>query len=122
MAHFAKIDENNIVQEIIVISNDDCQNLNFPESETIGQNFIASIGLMGTWKQTSYNSTFRKRYAGIGDKYDESKDAFIIPQPHQSWVLNEDICLWEYPIEKPNDNKTYVWNEQSQSWIEYVEE
>jgi len=83
MAHFAKIDENNIVQEIIVISNDDCQNLIFPESETIGQNFIASIGLAGTWKQTSYNSTFRK---------------------------------------KPNDDKTYVWSEQSQSWIEYVEE
>lgn len=122
MAHFAKIDENNIVQEIIVISNDDCQNLNFPESETIGQNFIASIGLTGTWKQTSYNSTFRKRYAGIGDKYDESRDAFIIPQPYQSWVLNETTCLWDAPIEKPNDDKTYVWNEQSQSWIEYVEE
>ena len=62
MAHFAKINENNVVEEIIVIDNKDCQNLDFPESEVIGQMFITSIGLDGTWKQTSYNSNFRKKY------------------------------------------------------------
>lgn len=72
MAHFAKIDENNIVQEVIVISNDDCDNLPFPESEAIGQAFIASLGIPGTWMQTSYNASFRNIYAGPSDHFDPS--------------------------------------------------
>ena len=83
MAHFAKIDENNIVQQIIVVSNENCGNLDFPESESIGQNFINSIGLEGNWKQTSYNSTFRKRYAGIGFTYDPIADEFVTPWPEE---------------------------------------
>lgn len=122
MAHFAQIDENNIVKQVIVISNEDCGNLEFPESEIIGQNFINSIGLDGTWKQTSYNSNFRKRYAGLDDTYDEIRDAFLPPKPFSSWVLNEESCLWEAPTPKPEDDKIYRWNEETLSWVEYVEE
>ena len=122
MAHFAKIDENNIVQQIIVVSNENCGNLDFPESESIGQGFINSIGLEGNWKQTSYNSTFRKRYAGLDDVYDESRDAFLPLKPFPSWILNEDTCLWESPIERPTDGNLYRWNEDEQSWEEVITE
>ncbi len=122
MAHFAKIDENNIVKQIIVITNEDCGNLEFPESEIVGQTFINSIGLEGVWKQTSYNANFRKRYAGLDDVYDENRDAFLPTKPFPSWILNEDTCLWEPPIERPTDGKLYIWNEETLSWIEYVEE
>lgn len=81
MAHFALIDNTNTVREIIVIGNDDCGGGNFPESEPIGQAFIASIGLAGEWKQTSYNNNFRGRYAGIGDIYDAVNDVFVAPPP-----------------------------------------
>jgi hypothetical protein len=76
MAHFAKI-ENNIVENIIVVSNDDCGGGDFPDSEPIGQEFISSIGLLGTYKQTSYNSNFRGKYAQIGDTYDPKLDKFV---------------------------------------------
>lgn len=122
MAHFARINENNTVEEIIVINNDDCQNLNFPESELIGLEFITSIGLNGNWKQTSYNANFRKKYAGVGDTYDEIRDAFITPKPFTSWTLNEDTCLWESPIERPTDGNLYRWNEDEQSWEEVITE
>jgi hypothetical protein len=79
MAHFAKVD-NNIVQEVIVISNDDCNNLEFPESEAIGQAFIASIGLLGEWLQTSYSGSFRGAFAGIGFEYSEESDTFVAPE------------------------------------------
>jgi len=122
MAHFARINENNIVDEIIVISNEDCQNLDFPESESIGQSFITSIGLNGNWKQTSYNANFRKKYAGIGDTFDETRNAFITSKPFTSWVLNDETCIWEAPTPKPEDDKIYRWNEETLSWVEYVEE
>ena len=118
MAHFAKIDENNKVIEVLVVNNSDCGNLEFPESESIGQTFINSIGLTGTWKQTSYNSNFRKNYAGIDYTYDESRDAFIPNKPYDSWVLNEDTCLWNSPIEYPNDGKLYIWDEEILNWNE----
>jgi hypothetical protein len=122
MAHFAQIDENNIVKQVIVVTNEDCGNLDFPESESLGQNFISSIGLTGTWKQTSYNSNFRKRYAGLDDTYDEIRDAFLPSKPFSSWVLNEETCLWEAPIERPSDGKVYTWNEDGQSWEEVITE
>jgi hypothetical protein len=120
MAHFARINENNIVDEIIVIDNEDCQNLDFPESESVGQEFITSIGLSGNWKQTSYNANFRKKYAGIGDTFDETRDAFITSKPFTSWILNEETCVWEAPIERPSDGKFYRWNEDEQSWEEVI--
>jgi hypothetical protein len=122
MAHFARINENNIVDEIIVINNEDCQNLDFPESESVGQEFITSIGLSGNWKQTSYNANFRKKYSGIGDTFDETRNAFITPKPFTSWILNEDTCIWESPIERPTDGNLYRWNEDEQSWEEVITE
>jgi hypothetical protein len=122
MAHFAKIDKNNKVLEVIVVNNSDCGNLDFPESESIGQSFINSIGLDGNWKQTSYNSTFRKRYAGLDDVYDESRDAFLPIKPFPSWILNEETCLWNSPIERPTDGNLYRWNEDEQSWEEVITE
>ena len=78
MAHFAKI-ENNIVREVIVVGNDNCAGGDFPESEAAGQAFIASVGLSGEWRQTSYNGNFRGKYAGIGDIYDAVNDVFTTP-------------------------------------------
>ena len=78
MAHFAKI-ENGIVREVIVIGNDDCGGGDFPASEPVGQAFIASIGLNGEWRQTSYSAGFRSKYAGIGDTYDSVNDVFVAP-------------------------------------------
>lgn len=79
MAHFALVDDTNTVREVIVIGNDDCGGGEFPESEPIGQTFIASIGLTGTWLQTSYHANFRSKYAGIGDLYVAESDEFVSP-------------------------------------------
>jgi hypothetical protein len=79
MAHFALVDETNIVREVIVIGNDDCGGGDFPASEPVGQAFIASIGLTGEWLQTSYHGNFRGKYAGVGDTYDAELDEFVTP-------------------------------------------
>lgn len=79
MAHFAKV-VNNIVEEVIVVSNANCGGLEFPDSEPVGQAFIAAIGVEGTWLQTSYNNNFRGAYAGIGFTYDEESDTFVAPE------------------------------------------
>ena len=79
MAHFAQIDESNVVRQVIVVSNDDCGGGDFPESEPIGQAFIASLGLPGMWLQTSYHANFRGLYAGIGYTYDADLDEFVAP-------------------------------------------
>ena len=79
MAHFAKINSDGGVEQVIVVDNKDCGDLDFPESEAIGQAFIKSIGLDGIWKQTSYNSNFRSKYSGIGDRYDSELDEFVSP-------------------------------------------
>jgi len=85
MAHFAQLAGDTVVQ-VIVVSNDDCGNLEFPASEQLGKDFIASIGLQGEWKQTSYNNNFRGRYAGIGYRYDSQLDEFISPSYGQPVV------------------------------------
>lgn len=77
MAHFALVDDTNTVREVIVIGNDDCGGGNFPESESIGQAFIAACGITGRWLQTSYHATFRQAFAAIGGRYDEAEDAFV---------------------------------------------
>jgi hypothetical protein len=79
MAHFAQVDESNVVRQVIVVGNDDCDGGDFPTSEAVGQAFIASLGLTGTWKQTSYNNNFRGKYAGIGDTYNAELDEFVSP-------------------------------------------
>lgn len=116
MAHFAKLDENNFVIAIHVVNNNELL-MNGQESEDKGIEFLKSLhGEFTQWKQTSYNGSIRKNYAGIGYLYDTQKDAFIAPQPYASWTLNEETCRWEAPIPMPNDGDKYIWNEDEQSW------
>lgn len=119
MAYFAQI-ENNIVQQVIKISNQtlDEPTLQFPDTEPLGQSFITNVlGLSGIWKQTSYNASFRKHYAGIGYTYDETLDAFIRPKPYPSWLLDTDTCTWYPPVPYPNDGNMYQWDEATQQWV-----
>ena len=121
MAHFAQLDDNNIVTQVIVVHNNELM-LDGEESEDKGVLFCKSLyGSDTKWKQTSYNGNFRKNYAGIGYTFDKDRNAFIPPKSYNSWVLNETTCLWEAPIAYPTDNKVYVWNEDTISWQEIVE-
>ena len=121
MAHFAKINSEGIVQRVIVAEQD------FIDS--------GSMGDPSDWIQTSYNTSggihyapnsntpdggiaLRKNYAGKGSTYDKTRDAFISPKPHPSWNLNEETCVWEAPVEHPNDGKPYSWKEETTSWEE----
>jgi hypothetical protein len=119
MAHFAQLDDQGIVLQVIVISNDDAPDP-FPESEAIGQAFIASLGLPGEWRQTSYHGNFRAHYAGIGFTFDAEHDVFIPPQPFPSWTLNNE-WNWQPPVPYPDDGKTYIWDEATLSWIEVAQ-
>jgi len=119
MAHFAKLDDQGIVLDVIVVNNETVGNLPFPESEPVGVAFLTEwSGGYTNWKQTSYNASFRKNYAGIGYTYDSVLDAFIAPKPYPSWLLNTETCQWEAPIPYPTDGKYYYWNEDTQSWVE----
>ena len=118
MAHFAKLDENNVVLEVHSVHNNELL-INGIEVEAMGIVFLVNwSGGYTNWKQTSYNGSFRKNYAGIGYTYDVQRDAFIPPQPYNSWELNEDTCLWQPPTPMPIDGKLYNWNESTLSWIE----
>ena len=140
MAHFAKLGKGNIVEKVEVVAND------IATTEQAGADFLNNLyKTKDVWKQTSFNTrggkyyifnenekrvelsdqskSFRKNYAGVGFTYDQTRDAFIGPQPYPSWTLNEDTCLWEAPIAKPaltqeqiDNNSDYSWNEQDQSW------
>ena len=116
MAHFAKL-ENNVVKQVIVVSNQDILDEQGQESEEKGIAFCSNL-LGGTWLQTSYNGNIRKNYAGIGYTYDEGRDAFIPPKPFNSWLLDEATCQWKAPVNIPTDGKLYNWNEDTQSWDE----
>lgn len=127
MAHFAELDENNIVLRVLVVDN---------EQENRGQEFLAEdLGLGGRWEKTSYNTragvhydvntsepsadqtkAYRKNYAGIGFTFDEIRDAFIPPKTFESWVLNEFSCIWEPPIPMPETGGTWAWNEELGNW------
>ena len=115
MAHFAKI-QNSIVTQVIVVSNDDAPDP-YPASEALGQAFIASLGLEGEWRQTSYNGTFRANYAGIGYTYDADADVFYAPQPFPSWVLDEN-WNWQAPHQAPDDGEEYGWDEETGDWVQ----
>lgn len=119
MAHFVKLDDNNIVIDVIVVNNQTLNDLPFPESESIGIAFLTdwSNGYIN-WRQTSYNNNFRKRYAGIGYTYDANLDAFIRPKPYPSWFLNMNTCDWDAPTPCPDDGKIYDWDETTLSWVE----
>tara|TARA_Y100000296_G_C5073208_1_gene205988 strand:+ start:443 stop:757 length:315 start_codon:yes stop_codon:yes gene_type:complete len=103
MSHFAKIDKDNIVTEILVTEQD------FINSGKVGDSFL--------WVQTSYNNSFRKQYAGIGYTYDKANDVFILPQPYASWELDASFD-WQPPTAMPDDDKVYDWNEDTQAWDE----
>ena len=128
MAHFAKLNSENIVERVEVVSND------IATTEQAGIDFLNNLYKTNDiWKQTSYNTSagehllggtpFRKNYAGVGFTYDQTRDAFISPQPFDSWTLNETTCVWESPIPYPNDNYNYAWNETKKTWdkIEEIE-
>jgi hypothetical protein len=117
MAHFAELDQNNVVTRVVVVANQECLDEYGAESEAIGIAFCHAL-LGGTWKQTSYNGNMRKNYAGVGYTYDSQRDAFIPPKPYASWILNEDTCQWEPPIPYPTDEKMYLWDESTLAWIE----
>lgn len=108
MAHWAELDNNNVVLRVLVGSNDE-------PDEGYGW-LIENLG--GRWVKTSYNGNIRARFAGIGYTYDEQRDAFIAPQPYPSWVLNDVTTEWEAPIPYPTDGKQYRWDEDTISWIE----
>jgi hypothetical protein len=119
MAHFAKLNENNIVLEVLVVNN---SALDLSNEESSGIAFLIEwSGGYSSWKQTSYNGSFRKNYAGIGYTYDATRDAFIAPKPFNSWILDEDTCQWQAPTPKPEDDKLYTWNESELKWEEITE-
>jgi hypothetical protein len=118
MAHFAKIENGTVTQVNVVDENYFAEN--------------RETRYTGTWVQTSYNTQggvhllggtpLRKNYAGIGYTYDEARDAFIPPKPFNSWLLDEDTCLWKAPVAYPTDDKFYTWNEDNQNWEEVISE
>jgi hypothetical protein len=116
MAHYAQIDENNIVTQVIVIDNKDTADANGVEKEYIGAAFCERL-FGGTWKQTSYNGNIRKNYAGIGYTYQADIDAFVPPKPYASWTLDANT-QWQPPVAMPTDGKMYSWNEETQTWVE----
>jgi hypothetical protein len=113
MAHFAILDESNIVTRVEVINNAVVLDGDDVEQEQLGINFLISLYGAGNYKQTSYNGNIRKNYAGIGYTYDSGRNAFIPPKPYPSWTLVEDTCRWTAPVEEPDDNKVYDWNEDA---------
>jgi hypothetical protein len=117
MAHFAKLDENNVVIEVHSVHNNELlQDGN--EYEYKGIQFLINwSGGYTNWKQTSYNNKIRKNYAGVGYTYDSARDAFIPPQPFPSWVLNEETCLWDASVAMPTDGQRYSWDEATTSWV-----
>jgi hypothetical protein len=111
MAHFAKLKVGNIVEQVIVVSDENAA------TEQAGVDFINKLyNTRDVWKQTSYNNNIRKNYACIGHLYDENRDAFIAPKPYNSWILNENTCQWESPIPIPVDGNKYIWNENIKNW------
>ena len=118
MSHFAKLGTGNIIEKVEVVSND------IATTEQAGVDFLNNLyGTRDVWKQTSYNGNIRKNFAGKGYTYDQTRDAFIEPKPFDSWILDEETCLWEAPVAKPtltqeqiDNNNYYKWNEENQSW------
>jgi hypothetical protein len=120
MAHFAKLDENNVVLEVIVVSNDDIQNLPFPQSEAVGITFLNSFLPAATWKQTSYNNNFRIRYAVIGGTFHAEcgeHGGFAHPKPADNFIWDEPTCSWIPPVPYPTDGYDYYWNLDLNRWV-----
>ena len=116
MASFAKIGLNSKVIEVLSVNNEVLKDSNGIEQESIGIDFLTKLTGYPLWKQTSYNNNIRKNFAGIGYTYDETRDAFIPSKPFNSWILNENTCLWEAPVAIPDDENEYIWNESIVNW------
>ena len=128
MASFAKLNLENIVITVESVVNEVIKDSNGVEQEQLGIDFLKNLynEPEAIWKQTSYNTLggihrlegipFRKNHAAIGYTYDSQRDAFISPKPYNSWILNENTCLWDAPVARPNDNNIYSWNEENQNW------
>ena len=111
MAHFAKLGVGNIIERVEVVSND------IATTEQAGVDFLNNLyNTEDVWKQTSYNGNIRKNFAGVGYSYDQTRDAFIPKKPYNSWILNEDTCLWKAPVAYPDDGEEYNWNEEILNW------
>jgi len=121
MAHFAELDENNVVIRVLVVNNDTIT-VDGVESEQAGIEFLQSLVGPSSWKQTSYNGKFRKNYAGVGYTYDSQRDMFLPPKPHPSWIFDESTLAYGPPKPYPNDNKYYIWDETNLDWKEVVPE
>jgi hypothetical protein len=121
MAHFAELNAENTVQQILVVDNSDVDNLPFPESEPIGVAYLHSIfGPETLWVQTSYNGSFRYCYASIGNTFDSTVQpygVFLYPKPYPSWILDTNTYMWIAPVPYPNDGKNYYWDEATLSWV-----
>ena len=115
MSHWAELDKNNKVIRVTVGDNND------PNGDEGYQWLIDNLG--GKWVKTSYNRTIRKHFAGIGFSFDEQRDAFIPPKPYDSWLLDEETCVWEAPIPYPdaNEGEAYSWNEETLEWVLIVD-
>lgn len=114
MAHFAQLDENNVVLRVVVVDNSVAPDP-APDNEQQGAEFLNSIGLLGVWKQCSYHGNIRKQYPGTGFTYDVNADVFISIQPYPSWTLDDNYD-WQPPIPYPTDGEQYIWDEQTQTW------
>ena len=120
MANFACL-ENNIVMQVIAVSDADCAEGILPQADIEGAEFIASLGVKGAWILTSITCQYRYNYAGIGYTYDTARDAFIAPQPFPSWILDEATCRWQAPVPMPVDGGPWIWDETTLSWTEPTE-
>ncbi len=117
MAHFAQLDTDNVVTQVIVVDDKDCLGPDGLEQESVGIVFCKSLfGEDTVWVQTSYNNKIRKNYAGVGYTYNPDIDAFVPPPLFFSWVLNNDTARWEAPVAMPDDGQMYAWNEETTSW------
>lgn len=110
MAHFAKLNSENVVDQVVVVHNNDALD------EISGVTFLNNLFGNANWVQTSYNGNIRKNYAGVGYTYDLGRDAFIAPQPFPSWTLVEETCRWAAPVAMPTDGM-YSWDESTTSWV-----
>jgi len=118
MAHFAQLNDSNIVQTIVVIADEDCLDDSNNESEAVGIAFCKSLwGDDTIWKQTSYNSSMRYNFAAIGNTYDATADAFHGGAPFPSWSLSTETYKWEAPSTMPDDGNSYSWDEDTVQWI-----
>lgn len=121
MAHFAELDSENNVINVLVLADEDCLDGDGNESESVGISFLQSLlGEDTIWKQTSYNNNIRCRYAPIGGYYDSELDAFLYQKPFPSWVFNSETLDWDPPIPMPPEaqERPYMWDEENQQWVE----